>query len=192
MGDVVKTPPRSDDLFFVRTVTATQASRSFAALLDEVEQGQTVIVTRGGRRDDRTSHQWERRRRARIAPVIALGRRVRGRRACGPRIRRFQGARVARRLILDTGVLITVERSTPDLRSVIGDDDYVVIAAITVAELRAGIEFADERNRTRRAEFVSHLLELIPVEFYDLSIAEAHGRLMAHVHRTGTRRVLMT
>jgi tRNA(fMet)-specific endonuclease VapC len=73
---------------------------------------------------------------------------------------------VARRLILDTGVLITVERSTPDLRSVIGDDDYVVIAAITVAELRAGIELADERNRTRRAEFVSHLLELIPVEFF--------------------------
>jgi prevent-host-death family protein len=31
-------------------VTATEASRSFAALLDEVERGQTVIVTRGGRR----------------------------------------------------------------------------------------------------------------------------------------------
>ena len=34
----------------MRTVTATEASRSFAALLDEVEQGQIVIVTRGGRR----------------------------------------------------------------------------------------------------------------------------------------------
>ena len=34
----------------MRTVTATEASRSFAALLDEVEQGHTVIVTRGGRR----------------------------------------------------------------------------------------------------------------------------------------------
>jgi tRNA(fMet)-specific endonuclease VapC len=95
---------------------------------------------------------------------------------------------VARRLILDTGVLITVERSTLDLGSAIGDEDDVVIAAITVAELQAGIELADERHRTRRAEFVSHLLELIPVEFYDLSIAQAHGRLMAHVHRTGTRR----
>jgi prevent-host-death family protein len=31
-------------------VTATEASRSFAALLDEVEKGGTVIVTRGGRR----------------------------------------------------------------------------------------------------------------------------------------------
>lgn len=34
----------------MRTVTATEASRSFAALLDEVEAGETVVVTRGGRR----------------------------------------------------------------------------------------------------------------------------------------------
>lgn len=34
----------------MRTVTATEASRSFAALLDEVESGETVVVTRGGRR----------------------------------------------------------------------------------------------------------------------------------------------
>ncbi len=34
----------------MRTVTATEASRSFAALLNEAERGQTVVVTRGGRR----------------------------------------------------------------------------------------------------------------------------------------------
>jgi prevent-host-death family protein len=34
----------------MRTITATEASRSFAALLDEVGKGETVIVTRGGRR----------------------------------------------------------------------------------------------------------------------------------------------
>lgn len=34
----------------MRTVTATQASRSFAAILDEVERGHAVVVTRGGRR----------------------------------------------------------------------------------------------------------------------------------------------
>ena len=34
----------------MRTLTATEASRSFAALLDEVEAGETVVVTRGGRR----------------------------------------------------------------------------------------------------------------------------------------------
>ena len=31
-------------------MTATEASRSFAALLDEAERGHTVVVTRGGRR----------------------------------------------------------------------------------------------------------------------------------------------
>ena len=33
----------------MRVMTATEASRSFAALLDEVERGQTIVVTRGGR-----------------------------------------------------------------------------------------------------------------------------------------------
>lgn len=34
----------------MRTMTATEASRSFAALLDEAERGETIVVTRGGRR----------------------------------------------------------------------------------------------------------------------------------------------
>jgi prevent-host-death family protein len=34
----------------MRTATATEASRAFAALLDEVEHGETVVVTRGGKR----------------------------------------------------------------------------------------------------------------------------------------------
>ncbi|MGI8880800.1 MAG: type II toxin-antitoxin system Phd/YefM family antitoxin [Jatrophihabitans sp.] len=34
----------------MRTVTATEASRSFAAILDEAERGHAVVVTRGGRR----------------------------------------------------------------------------------------------------------------------------------------------
>jgi prevent-host-death family protein len=31
-------------------MTATEASRSFAAVLDEAEHGETIIITRGGRR----------------------------------------------------------------------------------------------------------------------------------------------
>lgn len=34
----------------MHTVTATEASRSFAALLDEVANGERVIITRGGKR----------------------------------------------------------------------------------------------------------------------------------------------
>jgi len=95
---------------------------------------------------------------------------------------------VARRLILDTGVVINAERAQSALGSVVDADDDVAIAAVTAAELYAGIELADERHRTQRAEFVARVLDVIPVEPYDLSIAEAHGRLLAHVHRIGTRR----
>jgi prevent-host-death family protein len=34
----------------MRTMTATEASRAFAALLDEAERGETIIITRAGRR----------------------------------------------------------------------------------------------------------------------------------------------
>lgn len=34
----------------MKTMTATEASRSFAALLDDVARGEHVIITRGGRR----------------------------------------------------------------------------------------------------------------------------------------------
>ncbi|PJE94142.1 hypothetical protein CUT44_27990 [Streptomyces carminius] len=31
-------------------MTATEVSRNFASVLDQIEQGETVIITRGGRR----------------------------------------------------------------------------------------------------------------------------------------------
>ena len=34
----------------MRTMTATEASRAFSALLDEAERGETIVVTRGGKR----------------------------------------------------------------------------------------------------------------------------------------------
>jgi prevent-host-death family protein len=34
----------------VKIMTATEASRSFAAVLDEAERGATIVITRGGRR----------------------------------------------------------------------------------------------------------------------------------------------
>ena len=34
----------------MKTLTATEAARNFSTVLDEVEHGETIIVTRGGRR----------------------------------------------------------------------------------------------------------------------------------------------
>lgn len=95
---------------------------------------------------------------------------------------------MARRLILDTGVLIASERGRAGLMGAIDEDDDLVIAAVTVAELRTGIELASEAHRAARAEFLVNVLETLPVEPYDLATAEAHGRLLAHVHRSGTKR----
>ncbi|HEY0259046.1 MAG TPA: PIN domain-containing protein [Lacisediminihabitans sp.] len=95
---------------------------------------------------------------------------------------------MVRRLIVDTGVLIASERGRQALRTTVDEDDDLVIAAITVAELRTGIELAGDQHRTARTEFLLSVLEVMPVEPYDLATAEAHGRLLAHVHRTGTTR----
>ena len=95
---------------------------------------------------------------------------------------------MARRLIIDTGILIASERDHARLADVIGADDDLVIAAITVAELRTGIELAGAAPRVVRTEFLLRVLETLPVEPYDLTTAEAHGRLLAHVHRSRKQR----
>ncbi len=95
---------------------------------------------------------------------------------------------MARRLIVDTGVLIASERTRTGLAAAITEDDDLIIAAITVAELRTGIELASEPYRGARSDFLIKVLETLPVEPYELATAEAHGRLLAHVHRTGTKR----
>jgi tRNA(fMet)-specific endonuclease VapC len=92
------------------------------------------------------------------------------------------------RLILDTTVLVAAERSRQHLDTLIADDDDVVIAAITAAELLVGVHLADEANRGRRMSFVDAVLGTVPVEDYDLDVARAHAELFAHVRRTGRPR----
>jgi len=95
---------------------------------------------------------------------------------------------VARRLILDTSILIASERGRAGLAAVVDADDDLVIAAVTVAELSTGVELAGDRQRAARTDFLVRMLETLPVEAYDTVTAEAHGRLLAHVHRIGAQR----
>lgn len=43
-------------------------------------------------------------------------------------------------------------------------------------------------HRAARSDFLVKVLEAFPVEPYKLATAEAHGRLLAHVHRNGAKR----
>jgi tRNA(fMet)-specific endonuclease VapC len=74
------------------------------------------------------------------------------------------------------------------LDDLIGDEDDVAIATITVAELLVGVELADEANRPRRRALVDSVVATLPVEDYDLEVARSHAQLLAHVRRSGRRR----
>lgn len=84
--------------------------------------------------------------------------------------------------------MVDAERGGDALGEVIGDSDDVAIAAITVAELRVGVQLAKGRRRDKRERFVAAVLDAVSIEPYDLEVAEAHAVLLAHVRRVGTPR----
>jgi tRNA(fMet)-specific endonuclease VapC len=83
---------------------------------------------------------------------------------------------MARRVILDTGVLIAIERGRLDVDTVLGLDD-AAIAAITAMELLVGVERADTAHRQARAVRVEAILSSLPVEPYNVGVARVHARL---------------
>lgn len=91
-------------------------------------------------------------------------------------------------MLLDTTFLIDSERETEHLDALIGDDDDVAIAAITVAELMVGVELASRSSRRKREEYVDDVVASIPIIPYDLDVAVEHGRLLASVRRAGRPR----
>ena len=94
---------------------------------------------------------------------------------------------MARRVILDTGVLIAIERGRLDVDAVLGLDD-AAIAAITAMELLVGVECADERHRPARAIRVEAILSSLPVEDYNVGVARVHARLAVEAMTQGRAR----
>jgi tRNA(fMet)-specific endonuclease VapC len=92
------------------------------------------------------------------------------------------------RLMLDTTVLIAGERAGASTDEVVGDDDDVAMAAVTVAELLAGVQLADADHEAARRRYVDALIDAIPVEPYDLEVARTHAALLAHAHAEGRPR----
>ena len=92
------------------------------------------------------------------------------------------------RLILDATLLVATERHRKRLDGLVADDDDVVIAAITAAELLVGVHLADAAHRQARAAFVEEVLDTIPTVDYDLDVARAHAELLAHTRSPGRPR----
>lgn len=92
------------------------------------------------------------------------------------------------RLIVDTGVLVALERGQALAARALPDDADLAVAAVTAAELLVGVELADETRRDARERSVDALLAAVPVLPYDLAVAREHARLLAHARRTGRPR----
>ena len=94
---------------------------------------------------------------------------------------------MGRRLILDTNLLIAYERGTIDRSSL--DHDELAIASVSVAEYRVGIETADTAGRgAERARALAAITSTVDVLDYTQATAAHHGRLLAHVRRSGSPR----
>ncbi len=92
------------------------------------------------------------------------------------------------RLLLDTTFLIDAGRAGDQLKEIIEDDDDVVIAAITVAEMQVGVLLSDGKRREARQAFVEDVLASIPVLEYDVDVAVVHADLLASVRIRGEPR----
>jgi len=90
---------------------------------------------------------------------------------------------VGRRLILDSNILIAYERGTMDRASL--DDDELAIASVSAAEYRVGIELADTAERARALVAITSAVDVLD---YTQATAAHHGRLLAHVRRSGSPR----
>lgn len=94
---------------------------------------------------------------------------------------------MGRRLILDTNVLIEIERGRFDVGRL--HDDELAIAAVTVAEYRIGIELADTAARAdSRTRALTAIVGAVEVLDYTTATAAHHARLIAHTRRAGARR----
>lgn len=91
-------------------------------------------------------------------------------------------------ILLDTTFLVDAERGSSHLDELIGDEDDVAIAAITLAELLVGVGLATGRRRQNRRAFVEEVAASLPALAYDTTVAAAHADLLLAVRAAGRPR----
>jgi tRNA(fMet)-specific endonuclease VapC len=90
--------------------------------------------------------------------------------------------------VIDSSVLIAVERGELDLMSIPGlsPDEEVVISAITASELLHGVHrLRGAAQRARTGRLVARVLASLTIVPFDLGIARAHAILSADLRARG-------
>ena len=91
-------------------------------------------------------------------------------------------------IVLDSSILIRLERDASDAPAVPTSwfDQELGIAAITAAELLAGVHRADAGHRPRRSAYVEGILAAIPTLPFDLTAARLYAQIEAYLASVGT------
>jgi len=91
-------------------------------------------------------------------------------------------------VILDTSILIALERGLIDIDKLIADkgDQPFGISVITASELLHGVYRADtEKRRLKREAFVEKVLETFPVYPFDIIAARIYAKIWANLAQNG-------
>jgi len=91
---------------------------------------------------------------------------------------------MGRRLSLDTGILIGLERGKLE-PSILTSDDDICLSIVVLAEYMTGLELAQPQYRPRMQRFLDSLLDVVTVLPYDEEILDVHVNLLAWTHRHG-------
>ena len=96
---------------------------------------------------------------------------------------------MGRRLILDTNILIAIERSDPIILRQLSPTDELAIAAVVRAELLTGVELAEssELRESRMATVFAALSDVTILDYTEVT-ADHHAKLLAHTRKTGRPR----
>lgn len=90
--------------------------------------------------------------------------------------------------LIDTSVLIPVERGELDLRDVADPDEPLAIAAITASELLFGLHATKDIVRRARIErSVERMIATLEVMPFSLDVARLHAQLAADLESRGAR-----
>ncbi len=94
------------------------------------------------------------------------------------------------RVIVDTSVFVAVERGQPVAAGPLRADDDAAYAAITAAELLAGVHRAQLAQRAGRLELIEARLAAIDCLPYDLDVARAHALISAATAQATGRQLI--
>lgn len=90
--------------------------------------------------------------------------------------------------LIDTSIFIAAERGHLSIEVVTASlgEDQAALAAVTAAELLAGVHQSDSpQRREQREAFVEQVLLTLPIVPFDLAAARLYSRLGADLRRAG-------